>query len=87
MVVGQFVFARKAGEAEHLFVDALKLSRAIPNFPIIAIPESVPSWGKEVDGLDFGSGQFFFVPSSLLLLIIHSGPYSIYAGRALPPRC
>ena len=35
------------GEVEHLFFDALKLlSQAIPNFSIVAIPESVLRWGS-----------------------------------------
>ena len=34
----------------------------------MAIPESVLRWGKEVDGLDFGNFQFFFVASALSLV-------------------
>ena len=44
---GSVVFTGKTGEVEHLFFDALKLlSSAKPNFPLTAIPESVPDWGS-----------------------------------------
>ena len=77
-----------AVEGEHLFFDALKLLlSASLNFSMAAISESVFSWGKEVYGLDFGSVQFFFIASAMLLPITLSVSYSIYAGRTLPPRC
>src|SRR5208337_2361175 len=45
-----------------LFIGALKLlSWANSDFSIAIISESVFRWGKEVDGLDFGSVQFFLV--------------------------
>ena len=50
---------------------------------LVFTTESVLRWGKEDDGLDFGSVQFFSVTSALLLPITLSVPYSKYAGSGV----